>query len=306
MKSHRNPDSKTGIAFLFALAFLALSATALQGEGPAAGTLHLRGGVFRITGPMANSTVLSGEDGSLLVDSGRSEAEAKAIQAAIETAGLSHVEYLVNTHRHYDHVGGNAVFGRGGAAIVALNSARENLAKFPILQNAPLLPPEALPSICFDKELTLFFDGEVVSLYHPQGPAHTEGDLVVYFHHADVIATGDLLFMGSYPYIDPSGSAAGMASSLREVAAMIGEHTIVVPGHGPVTDRKGLLDAAQMLEDVAQTVAALKAEGKTLPEIVAAHPTSRWDETYGKGFMSPDNFVKLVFDTLPAPAGKAQ
>jgi glyoxylase-like metal-dependent hydrolase (beta-lactamase superfamily II) len=293
-------------AFLFSLISLALSSSALQAEGAASETVHLRGGVFRLTGTMANSTALSGADGTLLVDSGQNETEAKAMLAAIQTAGLGPVDYLVNTHRHYDHVAGNAVFGSGGAAIIATPSVRESLATNPILPNVPLLPSVALPSICFDKELTLFFDGEVVSLYHPQGPAHTEGDLVVYFRHADVLATGDILFWGMYPYIDPAGSAPGMATALREVAAMIGEHTIVVPGHGPLTDRKGLLLAADMLEDVSQTVARLAAEGKTLPEIIAAHPSARWDEAFGKGFMSPDNFVQLVYNTLPANTGKAK
>jgi glyoxylase-like metal-dependent hydrolase (beta-lactamase superfamily II) len=306
MKFSRTMRSNLGNALLFSLISLALSSSALQAEGPASEAVHLRGGVFRLTGTMANSTVLSGADGALLVDAGQNDAEAKAMRAAIETAGFGSVDYLVNTHRHYDHVAGNAIFGSAGAAIIAHTSVRESLATSPILPNVPLLPSVALPSICFDKELTLFFDGEVVSLYHPQGPAHTEGDLVVYFRHADVLAAGDILFVGSYPYIDNPGSAAGMAAALREVAAMIGEHTIVVPGHGPVTDRKALLVTADMLEDISQTVARLAAEGKTLPEIVAAHPTARWDETFGKGFMKPDNFVQIVYNTLPARAGKAQ
>lgn len=286
-----------------ALALFSLALPLRAADAPAAKAVPIRDGLYRIEGPMANSVVLTGRDGVLLVDSGDSLAVAEAIRTAIAGVDAKPVEFVINTHRHFDHVNGNALFGANGATIIAHESVRRSLESAPTLPNAAILPREALPTVCFSQDLTLFYDDEIVCLCRPIGdaPAHTAGDIVVYFRNADVIHVGDLMFNGMYPYIDTTdGSVRGMVTALRKIKGMIREKTVVVPGHGPLSDRQGLSDFADMLDDVANTVAALAAQGKTLEEIQAAHPTARWDERYGKGFVTPDHFVEMVYKTLRA------
>lgn len=298
----KNPIHSAQFLAILSLAFAAPLAAS---EAPVLKTVPIRAQLYHITGAMANSVMLTGRDGTLLVDSGDSVAVGQSIQKAIAETGAKPVDYLINTHRHFDHVNGNAVFGGSGAAIVAHESVRRSLETAPTRSGTPLLPREALPTICFSQDLTLFFDDEIVCLFHPLGdtPGHTSGDIVAYFRNSDVLAVGDLMFSGMYPYIDTQeGGVDGMVTALRKIRGIIREKTVVVPGHGPLTDRRGMGEYADMLESVADSVRALAAEGKSLDEIKAAHPTAQWDATYNKGSVSPDMFVEMVYKTLRATA----
>jgi cyclase len=277
-----------------AAALFALSANAIASAAPVEAVPIARD-LYRLSGTMANCVFLTGSDGVLLVDSAESADLAQAMRSAIATATDKPVEYLVNTHSHFDHTNGNRVFAAENAGIIAQSSAREELVK------AVELPPEALPQICFDDDLTLFFDDDVVYLLHPNTRgAHTSGDIVVFFSRRNVLATGDLFFNGTYPYIDTArgGWAEGMAASIREALRLINDKTIVVPGHGPLSDRSGLADYAAMLEDVDAKVRAMADAGMSLEKIQKAGPTAAWDARYGHGFVPPEKFVEMVYEGI--------
>lgn len=245
--------------------------------------------------------MLKESDGTLVVDSANTLDIAKDLQATIKTTGSGPVDYLINTHWHYDHVNGNPVFADAEATIVAHKAVRSKLQMTPTQEGNALLPKNALPEICFDQDLTIFFENETVYIYHPETDgAHTMGDSVVYFKTSNVIAMGDLLFAGMYPYIDPNdnGWPQGMVAALHDVEKMIDDKTIVIPGHGPVTDKKGLQESADMLQDIGQKIDIMIKEGKTLEQIKKARPTADWDEKYGKVWMNGDTFTELVYNCL--------
>jgi glyoxylase-like metal-dependent hydrolase (beta-lactamase superfamily II) len=259
------------------------------------------GDISRFSGPLANCTVLKNSAGVLVVDSSEKAEIAKEMLHLIRPTGTGNVDYLINTHWHFDHVDGNGVFHDAGATIVAQKAVRSKLEKTPTQDNQPLMPATSLPEICFPQELTIFFGGETVYIYHPETDgAHTSGDAAVYFKTTNVLATGDILFVGMYPYVDSgdNGWPQGMAASLRDLARMIDDKTLVIPGHGPVTNRQALLDNAVMLDDVGNRIQALMKEGKTLDEIKAAKPTAKWDAAYSKPWMSGDAFTELVWNCL--------
>jgi glyoxylase-like metal-dependent hydrolase (beta-lactamase superfamily II) len=263
----------------------------------------VRGDVYRFTGPLANCAMIKTPQGVLVVDSAETLDLAKSMVKAIDGCKEGDIEYLINTHWHYDHVNGNPVFAEKGAAIIAQKKVREKLETTPLQEGQPIMAKNALPEICFDSDLTIFFGGETVYIHHDDtNGAHTLGDSIVYFKNSNVLVAGDLLFIGMYPYIDPNnnGWPQGMADSLVKTAAMINDDTIVIPGHGPLTDKAGLLAFATMLKDVGDSIQLQLDEGKTTEEILAAKPTAKWDEQYGKNWMNGDTFTKLVIDCLKA------
>lgn len=255
--------------------------------------------IYTFRNTMSNSTVLLGEDGLLLVDSGGKAEDAPSLQTAIASLSEKPVRFLVNTHWHFDHVNGNAYFGGKGAVIIGQTRMRERVVSQKALMtgDAPLTGA-AVPVVVFEQELTLRLNDEEVVLSHPKaGCAHTDGDTVVYFKNAKVVSTGDLYFNGLYPYIDADsgGNIDGMVASCREILARIDDNTQVIPGHGPVSDKAKLLAYVAMLEDISARVTPLVKEGKTLAEVQAAKPTAAYDEAWGKVWMSGDQFLELVY-----------
>jgi glyoxylase-like metal-dependent hydrolase (beta-lactamase superfamily II) len=255
---------------------------------------------------MSNSTALVGEDGVLLIDSGGKTEDAPLLQAAISTLSSKPVRLLVNTHWHYDHVNGNAFFGNRGAVLIGQTQMRQRVFSQKALMTGDTpLTGSALPVIVFEKELTLRFDGEQVLLRHPAtGAAHTDGDLVVYFKNANVVATGDLYFNGLYPYIDVDncGSIDGMIAGCREILSLIDGDTKVVPGHGPVSNKAAFQAYVDMLVDISARVTPMVRAGRTLAEVQAAKPTAAYDAAWGKLWLSGDQFVELVYKGVPRQA----
>ena len=259
----------------------------------------LRGNLVLLEGPLANCVALTGPEGTILVDSGEDAAYAAAMEKALP-AESGKVRFLFNTHKHFDHVNGNAYFAGKGAVLLAQESVRRELAE------EGEVPPEALPTVLFADTMSLHLDGEDVLLFHPQtGGAHTNGDSVAFFPKADVLVAGDLFCNGMFPYLDPKGgNVPGIVKSLRLVAERIGEHTLVVPGHGALTDRQGLLHYADLLESAHKAVTSLMEEGKSLDEILALQPTAPLDaelgsltiRMFGKNYRSdPDTIVRMIY-----------
>ena len=268
---------------------------------PVIKSVALGGGVYTLAHTMAVSTALVGDEGVLLIDSGESPEAAEQLQATLATLTAQPVRWLVNTHGHFDHVNGNAFFGGRGAMIIGQDQMWQRAGSQKGMRGDAPLAGAALPVVTFAQELTLHVAGEEVVLRHPQAAcAHTDGDVVVYFHKANVVATGDLYFEGLYPYIDVAagGSIDGMVAGCREVLARIDDQTKVVPGHGPVADKRKLAAYVAMLADISARVTPLVQAGKTLAEVQAAKPTAAYDEVWGKLWMNGDQFTELVYNGL--------
>jgi cyclase len=308
--THMKTSALFRLSMIFATAaFLPDAATA------AVEPVRVANGVYVFKGPLANCTAIVTEKGIVMVDSGETPEFGAELLASVKTLSDKPVRYLVNTHLHFDHTNGNAAFADAGARIIAQENTFVDFTTKVSPPNTTLPPEKTWPTITLKDCMTLFFGNDEVLLFHPEtGGAHTRGDVVVYYKNANVLATGDIIFNEMYPSIDSSvgGYAFGMAQSCREAAAMIDDKTIVIPGHGQITDKKGLLRYADMIDDVTCKVRKLMDEGRTLDEIVATHPTKNWDEMCSHGNMPPafhtdgDLFTRFVFWSLQAhdKAGK--
>lgn len=241
-----------------------------------------------------NIVVLTGSDGLFLVDSMYAQMHDK-IMAAISKISNQPIRYLVNTHLHGDHTGGNEAMAKLGAVIVSNDNMRKEMA----VARTPA-PAAALPVLTYSDSLTLRFDGEEIYIYHPQ-PAHTDGDSIIYFRHANVMHVGDVPSSLRYPNIGVAdgGSVDGMIAAARQVMQIANPQTKIIPGHlGPVVGFKEIQQQIQMFIAVRDRVASAIRSGKTLQEVVSSKPTADFDAGRLGGAITPDRFVALVYQDL--------
>lgn len=268
-------------------------------------TQQVAEGIYMLKGAGGNIGVSTGDDGVLLVDDQFAPLTDK-ILAAVAKITDRPVRFVLNTHYHRDHVGGNENLGKAGALLVAHDAVRARLVAqmraagehAPAADSPP--PTEGtLPVITFDDSLTFHVNGTDVAAFHV-APAHTDGDAIVVFRAANVVHMGDCFFNGLYPYIDheAGGGIEGMIAAIDRVLPSIGPETKVIPGHGPLSDRVGLVAFRDMLAAVRDRVKPLVAAGKTLDEVKAAKPTADFDAQWGNGFLEPDRWVEMVYEGL--------
>lgn len=264
-------------------------------------TTNLRGGVSAMSGSGGNIAVITGKDGKVLVDAGITATRPR-IETALAEIGPQPVGHLINTHWHFDHTDGNEWLNSQGAVIIAHPNTLKHLAVATRVKDwnfdFPPWPESALPTkVMKGKKETLKLNGETISLKY-YGPAHTDGDISVFFHEANVLHTGDTFWNGVYPFIDYStgGSIDGQIKAAEANVNMADGKTIVVPGHGEIGDRKDLVAWREMLVGVRDKVARLKKDGRSADETVAAKPTEKWDPVFGKWVISPDFFTRVVYE----------
>jgi glyoxylase-like metal-dependent hydrolase (beta-lactamase superfamily II) len=267
------------------------------------GVEKVTGNIYMLTNGGGNVGVCVGEDGALVIDTmiASFTEQMKATLAEI-TAGKP-VRFVINTHWHYDHVEGNEALAKAGAIIFAHENVRKRTSTEQYIEffNAKIPPAQkiALPLITFSHEMTLHLNGEEVYVFHTQ-PAHTDGDAIIYFRKANVIHLGDLYFAGMYPFIDTSsgGSVNEVITVLHQLLAMMDDSTKVIPGHGPLSNKAELKVYVAMLTTLRDRVSQQIKAGKTLEEILACKPTQEFDAVWGRAFMKPDPFVKLLYIDL--------
>lgn len=266
------------------------------------GATPLRGSTFLLTGAGGNIVASVGADGVFLIDD-QFAPLADKIRTRLDSLGKGPVRFVMNTHWHGDHTGGNESFGSGGAVIVAHENVRKRMSSEQFIEAfgskvAPS-PDAALPVVTFTDGVSLHFNGDVATAVHV-AKAHTDGDALVKFAQANVLHMGDTFFHQAYPFIDVSsgGSIDGLISAVDTGISLCDADTIVIPGHGPRTDRAGLQAYRELLATSRAAVASLKAAGKTVEETIAAKPTAGTDEALGKGFIKPDGFVRFIYQTL--------
>lgn len=258
----------------------------------------LGSGLAMLQGAGGNLLLSAGEDGAFLVDD-QYAYQAAGILATIQARTDQPLRFVVNTHWHGDHSGGNQAMAEHGAVIVAHDNVRQRMATDQFLaafgRKVPASPKAALPVITFTDRVTFHWNGHTVQVQHLD-PAHTDGDSAVHFVEADVLHTGDTFFHGFYPFMDASsgGRLDGMIAAAERLLGMADEDTRIIPGHGPLATRADLQAYRDMLAGVRDTLRPLVAAGKSDDEIVAAKPTAQWDPKWGGGFLKPDVWVRIV------------
>ena len=252
-----------------------------------------------------NIAVWSGPSGTVLVDDGIAGL-APQLQEALARVARTPVRFVVNTHWHPDHTGGNEALAKAGATVVAHESVRERMSRPQVVEEydtkVPASPAAALPVVTFADSLAIQLDGERIGIVHV-ADAHTDSDVIVRWQEANAVHVGDLFYNGGYPFIDVAsgGSLAGVVAALEAVLARSDAQTAVIPGHGPVATRAELAAYRDMLVAVGRKVREQVEAGSSLDEVLALHLTGDFDERYAKGAVSPERFVRTVYRDLSKP-----
>ncbi len=258
-------------------------------------TTSVAEGVYMLQGAGGNIGLSVGEDGAFLIDDQFAPLNEK-ILAAVAAVTDKSVEFVLNTHYHGDHTGGNELLGKSGAHIVAHDNVRVRLAKA-----KAGTPAAALPVITFSDTTTFHWNDQEIYIFHPEN-AHTDGDAIVHFRNLNIVHMGDAMFSGRYPYIDidAGGSLEGYIASLESVAAMIGDNVKVIPGHGPLSSKADIERSIVMLKDVRTRIAALIDEGLDEDAAVAADPLADLNEEWAWRFITGEKMVRTAYKSLTA------
>ncbi|HEU4557382.1 MAG TPA: MBL fold metallo-hydrolase [Longimicrobium sp.] len=292
-------------AVLTFAAVLALAAPARAQQIP--DTVQVRsqpvaGNVYMLTARGGNIGALATDDGVILVDDQFAPLTAR-IQAAVRAITPRPIRFLVNTHWHGDHTGGNENFGRAGVLIMAHHNVRQRMSTEQFIeminQRVPPSPAGALPVVTFGEDVTFHLGGEEVHAFHVP-PAHTDGDVIVHFRRANVIHAGDNYFNGAYPLVDVSsgGSLEGVIGAVDSILARSNEQTRIIPGHGRLSNAAELREYRQMLITVRDRITAAIRAGKTVQQLQAERPLADLDARWGTGFVKPDMMIAISYASL--------
>ena len=300
--------SRMQCAAVYALALVwGSSGLAQDFEKAVIKTEMLAPNLYVLYGTGGNIGVSVGDDAVFVIDDQYAQMAPKIV-AAIKQITDKPVKFVMNTHWHGDHTGGNEAMGTAGAIIVAHENVRKRMSSDQLITlldwKVPPSPKAALPLVTFSKDVSFHINGDEVFVFHVAN-AHTDGDAIVQFKKANVIHMGDTFFNGLYPFIDTSsgGDPDGVIAVANRVLALADDNTKIIPGHGPVTGKADLKALRDMLVTVTMRVKAMSKKGKTMKEIVAAKPSAEFDERWGKGFLPADRFVaSLVAAYAPVKA----
>ncbi|HYA14481.1 MAG TPA: MBL fold metallo-hydrolase [Syntrophales bacterium] len=273
-------------------------------------TTKVTDNVFMLMGAGGNIGISAGKDCVLMIDTSYAPLTDK-IKAAIATVSSKPIQFIVNTHWHQDHTGGNENFAKSGAILLAHENVRKRLSTDQYIEflkkTISPLPAPALPVITFNEHVTFHLNGDEIYIFHID-KVHTDGDAIVHFKNSNVIHMGDIYFNGMYPFIDLSagGSINGMIAAVQRILTLCDDNTKIIPGHGPLSDRTGLEAYRKMLTAVRDRINREINAGKNLDAVIASRPTRDFDPAWGNGFLKPDLFVRIVYDSLMKEKSQAQ
>jgi glyoxylase-like metal-dependent hydrolase (beta-lactamase superfamily II) len=260
------------------------------------------GSVSMLKGAGGNIGVAVGDDAVFLVDDQFAPLTQKIIDA-VKSITDKPIKFLLNTHWHFDHTGGNENFGKAGVVIVAHDNVRQRMSVEQFIarvnRKIPASPRVALPVITFAEQVTFHINDDDIHAIHVAN-AHTDGDVVVHWVKANTMHLGDVFFNGGYPFIDLSsgGSIDGVVAATGTALGYANAETKIIPGHGPLGSKADLQAYHDMLAGVRAAVQRLVVAKKTKEQAIAAKPTAKWDEKWGKGFIKPDDMVSTVYESL--------
>jgi cyclase len=256
-------------------------------------------GVYVLYGSGGNIGVSAGADGVFLIDDQYAAMTGKVTEALAKLSPQP-PRFVINTHWHGDHTGGNENLATQGSLIVAHDNVRvrmstEQFSKF-FERATPPSAPAALPVVTFNDSVSFFLNGDEIRGVHVPG-AHTDGDVFLHFRKANVIHTGDLVFAGMYPFIDidSGGSVAGVIAAVDRMLALADDATRIIPGHGEVTDKAGLAAYREMLVVTSGRVRELVKAGKTFDEVLAARPNADLDAKLAWAFITPERYMRILY-----------
>lgn len=258
-------------------------------------------GIYMLTGAGGNIGVLVGDDGVFMIDDQYAPLTEK-IQAEVAKLSDQPIRFVINTHYHGDHTGGNENLGATGTVVVAHRHVRDRMSidKTIMGGDVPASPQAALPVVTFDETMTFHLNGHTVEAKHFPN-AHTDGDAILHFTEANVVHLGDLYFQGTFPFVDTDGggSLLGLIEAIEAILPMCDGDTKVIPGHGVLSNRAELEDYLTMLKGVRDAVLPLVQDGKSMEEITEANPLEPFLEKWGGSrFMTPERFLPIMVQTL--------
>ncbi len=293
---------RSRVACLACLAIAALPDLTRAADEPEVRFETQRAGerVYILIGQGGNIGLSVGGDGAFVIDDQFAPLTPRILE---EIAKLSDapVRFVINTHWHGDHTGGNENLGKAGAIIVAHANVRRRMSERQFMEvferTVEPSPEAALPVVTFERSLTFHWNDETIEVVHVP-PAHTDGDSFVHFRNANAIHAGDLFFNGTYPFIDTGtgGHLAGMIQAVDRVLGRCDEKTRIIPGHGPLASRADLERYRRMLATTRDRIEPMVRAGRSRDEVIAAKPTADLDADWGRGFMKPDVWVGIAYD----------
>lgn len=255
--------------------------------------------IHMLVGKGGNVGVFVGKDGTFIIDDQFAPLSEK-LMAEIKNVGGNAPTFLLNTHFHGDHSGGNENFGKKGAMIISHDNVRKRLLAGSEIKEfgmvSPPAPAEALPIMTFDSKMHFHINGDDVAAIHVPN-AHTDGDSFIHFKNANVIHAGDIFFNGFYPFIDSShgGSVKGVISAVTAILALSNDETKIIPGHGPLASKSDLEAYKKMLETADASLSPLKAKGLTKAQAIAKKPLQAIDEEWANGMFSSDKWIEVIY-----------
>lgn len=269
-------------------------------------TTKIADGVFMLEGSGGNIGLSTGVDGPLVIDDQFAPLSEKILAAVKKQQADKPVAFVVNTHFHSDHAGGNEAMRAVGARIIAHDNVRKRMVegvKRPGLFDSAPTAPGSWPAVTFPDKVTFWWNGDEITVWHPS-PAHTDGDAIVEMKKAKVVHMGDIFFNGSYPFVDvgAGGDIDGYIAATETVLSRIDDSWKIIPGHGPLATKADLSGYLVLLKDIRTRIAALIKRGLSEEEAVKADPLKDLSETYGKGFMTGEAVTRLVYQSIAKKA----
>jgi len=267
-------------------------------------------GVYMLEGMGGNIGLSVGKDDAFIIDDQYAPMTAK-IKAAVATVTSKPVRFVVNTHWHGDHTGGNEAMAGSGALIFAHENVRRRMSSEQFMAafntRVPASPVAALPVVTFSDTISFYINEDTVRTIHVRN-AHTDGDAIMFFRSANVVHMGDTFFNGMYPFTDLStgGSFAGMIAAADQALAMSNAGTRFIPGHGPLASRADMVRYRDMLVTVRQRVTRLLSQRRSIQQVLAAKPLADLDAQWGNGFLKPEPFLTIVYQSLSQPRPRAR
>ncbi len=287
---------------LTAILFATISSAPAEEKKVEFKTFQLSDTVYMLMGRGGNVGISTGKDGLYIIDDQVKPVTTQLLQA-IRKISNKPIRFVINTHYHGDHTGGNEAIGGAGAIIIAHDNIRKRMTteQVSIFMNSTTPPyaKAALPVVTFNDRMSLHLNGESVTAYYVAN-GHTDGDSIIHFPVSNVIHMGDMFFNGLYPYVDldAGGSIEGMVVAADLALSMANESTRIIPGHGPLAITEDLKAYRDFLIEASTNVQALIDQDMNLQQIIAAKPTKEWDETLGKTWIKPAQFVTFIYNSL--------